>query len=108
KAGISQSRLGEQMNTLDRAARDEIQKDGYGEYYTPRIGQGLGIGLHEQPSRDSQNTDKMEKGHVITIEPGVYKAGFGGARIEDMLYTDDGTQVLSSFPKDIESITIEV
>lgn len=108
KAGISQSRLGEQMNTLDRAARDEIQKDGYGEYFTHRIGHGLGIGLHEQPSLDSQNTDKLEKGHVITIEPGVYKAGFGGVRIEDMLYIDDETQVLTSFPKDIESITIEV
>ncbi|AKG75045.1 Xaa-Pro dipeptidase [Salinicoccus halodurans] len=108
EAGIKQSRIGEQMNTLDEVARAEIMDDGYGEYFTHRIGHGLGIGLHEQPSLDAQNTDKLEKGHVITIEPGVYKAGFGGVRIEDMLYIGDTTDVLTSFPKDLESITIEV
>lgn len=108
QAGIKQSQLGEQMNALDKVAREKIMDDGYGEYFTHRIGHGLGIGLHEQPSLDSQNTDKLEKGHVITIEPGVYKAGFGGVRIEDMLYIDDTTHVFTSFPKDIESITIEV
>lgn len=108
QAGIKQSQIGEQMNTLDKVARDEIKNDGYGEYFTHRIGHGLGIGLHEQPSLDAQNTDKLEKGHVITIEPGVYKAGFGGVRIEDMLYIDDATHVFTAFPKDIESITIEV
>ncbi len=108
EAGIKQSQIGEQMNALDRVARDEIMNDGYGEYFTHRIGHGLGLGLHEQPSLDAQNTDKLEKGHVITIEPGIYKAGFGGVRIEDMLYIDDTTHVFTSFPKDLESITIEV
>lgn len=107
EAGIRKSVIGEEMNALDKAARDEIAKDGFGEYFTHRIGHGLGIGLHEQPSLDAQNTDKLEKGHVITIEPGVYKAGFGGVRIEDMLYIDDETHVFTKFPKDIESITIE-
>ncbi|WP_411842898.1 M24 family metallopeptidase [Salinicoccus sp. HZC-1] len=108
EAGIRQSQLGEQMNALDKVARDEIKSDGYGEYFTHRIGHGLGLGLHERPSLDAQNTDKLEKGHVITIEPGVYKAGYGGVRIEDMLYIDDTTYVFTSFPKDIDSITIEV
>ena len=107
EAGIDKAVTGNQMNTLDDAARDEIANDGYAEYFTHRIGHGLGIGLHEQPSLDRQNTDKLEKGHVITIEPGVYKAGFGGVRIEDMLYIDDDTHVFTKFPKDIESITIE-
>ena len=95
------------MNTLDDAARDEIKADGYGEYFTHRIGHGLGLGLHEAPSLDAQNTDKLEKGHVITVEPGVYKAGFGGVRIEDMLYIDDTPYIFTKFPKDIDSITLE-
>ncbi|GAB3056207.1 M24 family metallopeptidase [Salinicoccus sesuvii] len=105
--GIKKAQVGAQMNTLDEAARHEIMEDGYGEYFTHRIGHGLGLGLHEAPSLDAQNTDKLENGHVITIEPGVYKAGFGGVRIEDMLYIDDTTHVFTNFPKDIDSITIE-
>ena len=107
EAGIRQAQVGTPMNTLDDAARDEIKADGYGEYFTHRIGHGLGLGLHEAPSLDAQNTDKLEKGHVITVEPGVYKAGFGGVRIEDMLYIDDTTYIFTKFPKDIDSITIE-
>ncbi|MXQ51414.1 M24 family metallopeptidase [Salinicoccus hispanicus] len=107
EAGIKKAQAGTQMNALDEAARHEIMEDGYGEYFTHRIGHGLGLGLHEAPSLDAQNTDKLENGHVITIEPGVYKTGFGGVRIEDMLYIDDTTHVFTKFPKDIDSITIE-
>ncbi|GAA3732873.1 Xaa-Pro peptidase family protein [Salinicoccus jeotgali] len=106
-AGIEKSQVGTPMHELDDVARSSIHSDGYGDYFTHRIGHGLGLGLHEAPSLDAENTDLLEKGHVITIEPGVYKTGFGGVRIEDMLYIDEETEVLTTFPKDIEDITLE-
>lgn len=64
--------------------------------------------MHEAPSIHGGNTDKLEAGHVITIEPGIYNPEIGGVRIEDMLYIDeDTTYNFNSFPKDFESMIIK-
>jgi Xaa-Pro dipeptidase len=104
KASIDQCRQGIAMNNLDKAARDIIDNAGYGEYFTHRIGHGVGIGLHELPSLDSSNKDSLEAGHVITIEPGIYQAGYGGVRIEDaVIVEEDGAPYnFNRFPKTIE------
>lgn len=108
RAGIEAAVHGTPMKEVDLAARELIIEAGYGDYFTHRIGHGLGYGLHEQPSLDSENGDPLEVGHVITIEPGIYQTGFGGVRIEDALYIgEEGTHNFNKFPKDIDRITLD-
>ncbi|MGC8562408.1 MAG: M24 family metallopeptidase [Thermoplasmata archaeon] len=75
-------------NSIDKTARDLITKRGYGEYFTHRLGHGLGIAVHEEPYLNSINKQIIQKGAVFTIEPGIYLKGVGGVRIEDTVTFD--------------------
>lgn len=87
---------------LDKIARDTISNAGYGDYFTHRLGHGLGISVHEFPSVTGTNEMVLEPGMVFTIEPGIYKADITGVRIEDdVVVTADGVEVLTKFTKDL-------
>ncbi len=70
-------------NSIDSTARTIITKKGYGEFFTHRLGHGLGIAVHEDPYLTSLNKKTVQKGAVFTIEPGIYLKRKGGVRIED-------------------------
>ena len=66
------------------------------------LGHGVGLEVHEQPWL-SRDPSKLVAGDVITLEPGLYRRGFGGVRLEDLaLVTDDGAENLTDFPYDLK------
>lgn len=109
EAAIAAIAPGKICAQVDAVARRIIQKAGHGEYFGHGLGHGLGMDVHETPFFNDLETDAvLEPGMIMTVEPGIYLPGLGGVRIEDdVLVTDDGCRVLSDFPKDLESATIE-
>lgn len=82
---------------MDAAARGAIVAGGYGQYFTHRLGHGMGMDGHEAPYLVHGNTTRLEPGMVFTIEPGIYQPGKFGVRIEDdNRITEDGLEVLST------------
>ena len=66
------------------------------------LGHGVGLEVHESPSLGMIG-EELVAGDVITIEPGLYRQGFGGVRVEDLLLvTDDGYELLTDCPYDLE------
>jgi Xaa-Pro aminopeptidase len=66
------------------------------------LGHGVGLDVHEFPSLGKIGLE-LVAGDVITLEPGLYRHGVGGIRLEDiLLVTDDGSETLSSFPYDLD------
>lgn len=103
---IDASRTGTAVGELDKIARNYITEQGYGEYFTHRLGHGLGIETHEYPSMHSENTLPIEPGMCFTIEPGIYVLGVGGVRIEDMLFTTNYMPLeLTKYPKTLQVIS---
>jgi Xaa-Pro aminopeptidase len=71
--------------TVDRAAREEIEKAGYGERFIHRTGHGIGLEVHEEPYITASNRLELEEGMAFSVEPGIYLSGQFGIRIEDIV-----------------------
>ncbi|VEU74750.1 Xaa-Pro aminopeptidase [Mycoplasmopsis citelli] len=87
---------GIKASEIDKICRDYIISKGYGDYFLHGTGHGLGIDVHEFPNVSSRSDYILEPGMIITVEPGIYLEGIGGARIEDdILVTETGRYVFS-------------
>jgi Xaa-Pro aminopeptidase len=86
---------------IDAVARNMIAGAGYGENFGHGLGHGVGLEGHEQPRLSTSGADALlMPGMVTTVEPGVYIEGWGGIRIENLIYiTEDGAEVLSHCPE---------
>ena len=104
-AAIEKAAPGVACSEVDAAARGVIEKAGYGEYFTHRLGHGLGIDVHEPPYMVGHEQTILEPGMTFTSEPGVYLPGRFGVRIEDdILVTEKGAESLSPRVSRLEPI----
>ena len=88
-----------QCQDLDRAARKLIADAGYGQYFTHRLGHGMGMDGHEVPYLVEGNETRLEPGMVFSNEPGIYQLEKFGVRIEDdCVMADSGIELLSHRP----------
>ena len=77
------------------------------QYWRQHVGHGIGLRNHEAPFLDLGDHTAVEPGMVFTIEPGLYDARVGGFRHSDtVVVTPDGNDVLTEYPRDIDSLTI--
>lgn len=102
-AAIEAARPGLACGELDAIARGVIEEAGFGEYFTHRLGHGMGIECHEPPFLVGGNDETLRAGECVTIEPGIYVPGEFGIRIEDdILITEDGCEVIrGDLPTDV-------
>lgn len=104
-AGRAAAKPGVPCADVDKAARDVIEKSGYGKYFTHRTGHGIGIEGHEDPYMRGDNMQLLEPGMAFTVEPGIYLAGKNGVRIEDnVVITESGADVLSDMPREMRVV----
>jgi Xaa-Pro aminopeptidase len=102
EAALAAVRPGPEGREVDAVARDIIEQAGHGEHFGHGLGHGVGMEVHEAPRLARTAEARLRAGNVVTVEPGVYLPGRGGARIEDLVVvTEDGHEVLSGTPKEL-------
>lgn len=89
----------------DGVARGYIEDRGFGELFGHSLGHGIGLEVHEAPRLAKTAESPLVEGAVVTVEPGIYRPGWGGVRIEDDVHLGaGGTQVLTRFPRELTEI----
>lgn len=95
RAARSVLRPGVSGSEVDAAARQVFREAEVEERFTHSTGHGLGLEVHESPRLGRRSEDRLESNMVVTVEPGLYFADWGGVRIEDALVvTEDGPRAL--------------
>ena len=106
RAALSVMRPGVTCGTVDNAARAVIAEAGYGAGYealTHRVGHGIGLQVHEAPYLRPDNARVLEPRMTMSNEPGIYRRGEFGVRLEDIVaITDDGVEVFGPLSKSLE------
>jgi Xaa-Pro dipeptidase len=90
EAGVRAARGGASAGDVDRAASAVLAEAGLAEWGGPRTGHGIGLDVHEPPSVMDGDETELVPGTVITVEPGVYRPGRWGIRIEDTVIVSEG------------------
>jgi Xaa-Pro aminopeptidase len=100
--GSAAVRTGMTGRDADALARDYIDRAGYGAQFGHSLGHGIGLDVHEAPRLARTAEGALAEGAVVTIEPGIYRPGWGGVRIEDDVVLEaDGPRLLTEFPREL-------
>lgn len=95
-------RAGMSGRDADAIARQYIERSGVGDLFGHSLGHGIGLEVHEAPRLARTAEGTLPEGAVVTIEPGVYRPGWGGVRIEDdVVLAADGPTTLTHFPREL-------
>ncbi len=101
-AGLGAVSAGVGGAEVDRACREVVAAAGWAEAFVHGTGHGVGLDVHEAPALSVTSTDRLEESSVVTVEPGVYLPGHGGARIEDtVVVVAGGHRVLTRSPREV-------
>jgi Xaa-Pro aminopeptidase len=92
---------------VDNAVLRYFEKHDLLPYWRQHVGHAIGLRNHEAPFLDAGDHTRIEPGMVFTIEPGLYAEGVGGCRHSDTVaVTEDGIEILTDYPRDLDSLTI--
>lgn len=104
---ISALQPGAMCSDVDREVRAYYEKHELMDYWKHHVGHAIGLRYHEAPFLDLGDKTEIQPGMVLTVEPGLYKADLGGFRHSDtVLITEDGHEILTYYPRDLESLTL--
>jgi Xaa-Pro aminopeptidase len=95
-------RAGMRGKDADALARGYIEQRGFGEAFGHSLGHGVGLEVHEAPRLSRTEERVLPEDAVVTIEPGIYRPGWGGIRIEDDVHlAPEGPRVLTHFTHEL-------
>ena len=102
-------RPGGKCSEVDEAVRRYYEAHDLMPYWKHHTGHGIGLRYHEGPFLDSGDHTVLQPGMVLTVEPGLYVAELGGFRHSDtVVITEDGLELITYYPRDLESLTIPI
>ena len=109
QAAFAAIRPGATCADVDGAVMRYLEENDLLRYWRQHTGHGIGLRNHEAPFLDVGDPTPLEPGMVFTIEPGLYDGAIGGFRHSDtVVVTEDGMDVLTDYPSDIESLTLPI
>ncbi len=95
-SAIRNMKAGMTTDEVDALARRVIEEGGYGDYFLHSLGHGVGLAVHEAPSLRRVQPVELKAGMVVTVEPGIYLAEWGGVRLEEMVVIrENGAELLN-------------
>jgi Xaa-Pro dipeptidase len=108
QTALAALRPGVTCSDVDGAVLRYFEENDILPLWKQHTGHAIGLRNHEAPFLDVGDHTPIEQGMVFTIEPGVYSSDLGGFRHSDtVVVTDDGIEILTDYPSDIESLTID-
>jgi Xaa-Pro aminopeptidase len=108
EAAFAAIRPGATCADVDGAVMRYFEDNDLLPYWRQHTGHGIGLRKHERPFLDLGDHSTLQPGMVFTVEPGLYDSELGGFRHSDTVaVTEDGMQLLTDYPRDIDSLTLD-
>lgn len=109
RRAIDAIRPGARCKDIDTIARKFIADQGFGKKFGHGLGHSFGLTIHESPRFSPLSNEVLQPNMLLTVEPGIYLPGWGGIRIEDdVLVTEDGCEVITTLPRDLDHMIMNI